>query len=262
MQQDIATFEAALSFKTLPQLLRMFPSVRLDFEELLELTPALQCRYYSISSSPLFQPHTIDLTVVRHRFASPDRSVVMNGLCSTFLNTVKVGDQVRVFVKPTLFKLPEDPAVPVLMIGAGTGLAPFRGFIQEKDSLRQAKPNAQHGENVFFFGCMRREVDFIYGPDLLDWHRRGVINLITAFSHDQPEMIFVQHRMKQHADLVWSMIQRGAHIYVCGAKPMGDGVHEALIQIVADKGNMHRVDAEAFLKVRSDAHKYQSDVFD
>eukprot|EP01122_Echinamoeba_exundans_P001622 TRINITY_DN11641_c0_g1_i1.p1 TRINITY_DN11641_c0_g1~~TRINITY_DN11641_c0_g1_i1.p1 ORF type:complete len:673 (-),score=98.26 TRINITY_DN11641_c0_g1_i1:100-2118(-) len=262
LEADKSVFEAALSFKTLPQLLRMFPSVRLDFEDLLELTPALQCRYYSISSSPLVLPNALDLTVVRHRFGSADGSSVMNGLCSTFLNEVSVGDVVRVFVKPTLFKLPEDPAVPILMIGAGTGLAPMRGFIQEREMLRMKSPNAKHGENMLFFGCMYKNRDFIYGNDLIEWERKGIISLIMAFSHDQPERIFVQHRLKHESARVWNLLQQGAHIYVCGAKPMGDGVHEALINIVADEGKMSRQSAEEFLKKRSDAHKYQSDLFD
>jgi NADPH-ferrihemoprotein reductase len=218
LQQSKEEFERALNYKTMVQILRDFPSVQLNFEELLELTPALQCRYYSISSSPLVQPTTIDLTVVRHRFAAPfDRSLSMFGLCSSFLNAVQVGDMVRTFVKPTLFKLPENPAAHVIMIGAGTGLAPFRGFIQEREALRARNPAGQHGENILFFGCMDRKKDFIYGDSLMDWSARNVINFIPAYSHEQKELVFVQHRMMQNAEMMWKTINTpDAHIFVCG----------------------------------------------
>jgi cytochrome P450/NADPH-cytochrome P450 reductase len=146
----------------------------------------------------------------------------MLGLCSSFLNSVAVGDTVRTFVKPTLFKLPKNPASHIIMIGAGTGLAPFRGFIQEREGLRTKFPSDPHGDNLLFFGCMDRKKDFIYGDDILDWSKRGIIRFIPAYSHEQEERIFVQHKMMEHSASLWEFINApDTHIFICGCVGFG-----------------------------------------
>jgi NADPH-ferrihemoprotein reductase len=262
---DFATkreeIERSLYYKNLLELLRQFPSVKMSFDKLLELTPALQCRYYSISSSSLVVPDHVEITCVRHMFTSPYDSKAMRGLCSNYLTNLHVGEQVKMFVKPSLFKLPDDPMRPIVMFAAGTGLAPFRGFMQERAFVY--KKIGKVGKNLLFFGCFDRKKDFIYANELKQWQDMGILDLVTAFSHEQEERIFVQHRMKQHSAEIWRLISKeNAIVYICGSKPMGDGVNMTIAQIITQEGGLSNDQTREYIANMINEHLYQVDVFD
>lgn len=144
----------------------------------------------------------------------------------------QVGMKVPVYVsKNPDFRLPTDPSLPIVMVGPGTGLAPFRSFLKER--TLSGKP---FGPAALFFGCRRRDQDYLYGDLLEAWHREGVVHLVNAFSREGKEKVYVQHRLAQEADRVWKMLEEGGHFYVCGdASSMAGSVEKALLDIIATK---------------------------
>lgn len=266
-QEERSEFVEAVHFRDLAQLLDMFPSVRvcyslpppplmlpqLSFQDLLELTPPLKFRYYSISSSPRATPGRVSITVVRNAYAPAGHPEMRHfGTASNYLDELQVGTKVPIFVQESYFRLPEDPKTPILMVGAGTGLAPFRGFLLDRSVQGATGPSplvpsrsylclhfpaysppsgVSNGVplNTLFFGCTRRDTDYIYRDELEAWQQSGLVSLHTAFSHEQPQLIFVQHRMREQADLVFASLQAGAHFYVCGSPPPAHNRHHFLL---------------------------------
>jgi len=214
-------------------------------------------RLYSIASSPLAHPDEVHLTVAAVRYDSHGRR--RKGVCSTYLaDLVKSGDQVPVFVQPNKnFRLPADGSTPVIMVGPGTGIAPFRAFVEHRAAL------GVNGKNWLFFGDQRYTYDFLYQLEWQDHLKSGALSrLDLAFSRDQPEKIYVQDRMvAQGADL-YAWLEDGAHFYVCGdANRMAADVHEALITIVQNHGAKSREQAEAYVEDLKKSKRYQRDVY-
>ncbi|OLL96992.1 Sulfite reductase [NADPH] flavoprotein alpha-component [Pseudonocardia sp. Ae406_Ps2] len=202
--------------------------VRLDPEEFVGLLRPLQHRAYSISSSPLLFPDRVHLTVASVRYRCDDRAV--GGVCSTHLaDRLAVGDTAVVSLQPnTGFRPPADD-VDMIMIGPGTGVAPFRAFLQER-AARGAR-----GRNWLLFGDRRSDHDFLYRSELLGWASDGLLaHLDLAFSRDQPEKVYVQDRMREHGARLYAWLKEGAHLYVCGdASRMARDVDAALHEILA-----------------------------
>jgi sulfite reductase (NADPH) flavoprotein alpha-component len=234
-------------------LLLAFPSVMPSLPGLLKSLDRLQPRLYSIASSPKAHPREVHLTVSAVRW--DDKHRVRTGVGSCYLaDFAKPGDVIPIFVqKAHGFAPPANDELPMIMVGPGTGIAPFRAFLEEREA-RKAK-----GPNWLFFGDQKRTNDFLYEDQLVDWQRRGVLTrLDLAFSRDQAEKIYVQHRMKEHGDELWRWLEEGAHFYVCGdAKRMAADVEKALLEIATAKGK----DAKAWLDGLAKAGRYQRDVY-
>lgn len=239
-------------------LLEEFPSARPNLDLFVAALSPVQPRLYSISSSQLFVGDQVHLTVGVVRYTNP-RGRACKGVASTFLaERLPRGRRLKIFINPSHgFGLPADPNVPIIMIGPGTGVAPFRAFLQERRAT-QAR-----GRNWLFFGDQRSETDFIYRDEFERDLKDGLLSrLDLAWSRDQDAKIYVQHRMLENAAAIWSWINDGAHLYVCGdASRMARDVDAALVRIVAEQGGMSDEDASAFLKTLTHERRYQRDVY-
>jgi sulfite reductase (NADPH) flavoprotein alpha-component len=238
-------------------LLLAFPSARPPVQELISALGVLQPRLYSIASSSKATPGEVHLTVAAVRYRRRDR--LRKGVASIFLaERAAPGATVPVFVQPAHgFRLPEKNDVPIIMIGPGTGIAPFRAFLQERRALGAT------GRNWLFFGDQHGGTDFLYRDDMAAFARDGLLTrLDTAFSRDQADKIYVQHRMRQHAAELWAWLQDGARVYVCGdATRMARDVDTALTHIIAKQGGMEMAGAKAYLAQMGREQRYLRDVY-
>lgn len=231
--------------------------VRADVEQWQEVLVRLTPRLYSISSSPLVSPREIHLTVSVVRSHGSDRPRPA-GVCSTFLADRAGREPIRVFLqKSPHFRPPKDQGAPIVMIGAGTGIAPFRGFLQERRAL------GHNGRNWLFFGDRHRTENFYYRDDLIAMHGSGFLSrLDLAFSRDQDKRIYVQDRMIENGAHLWSWLQDGAHIYVCGdAKSMAAGVDAALTTIIKNHGGMDAEQAHDYKRELVASKRYLREVY-
>jgi sulfite reductase (NADPH) flavoprotein alpha-component len=214
-------------------------------------------RLYSIASSPRVYPDEVHLTVAVVRYRTNERERV--GVCSTFLaDRAQVGrTPVPVFVSHSHFGLPEDSGKDVIMVGPGTGIAPFRAFVQERAATGAA------GRNWLFYGDQHAATDFLYGEEWESLRARGVLTrLNTAFSRDQLLKVYVQDRMRENAAELWSWLKSGAFFYVCGdARRMAKDVDTALVDIVAGEGRMSPAEAAEYVKQMKKDRRYQRDVY-
>jgi sulfite reductase (NADPH) flavoprotein alpha-component len=214
-------------------------------------------RLYSIASSPLAHPDEVHLTVAAVRYESHGRK--RKGVCSTYLaDFAKPGSNVSLFVQPNKnFRLPADGHTPVIMVGPGTGVAPFRSFIEHRAALGST------GKNWLFFGDQHYLYDFLYQLEWQDHLKSGALSkLDVAFSRDQPEKIYVQDRIIANAKEIYAWLEEGAHFYVCGdASRMAHDVHEALVSVVEFEGGVSREQAEAYVENLKKTKRYQRDVY-
>lgn len=230
---------------------------KLEAEQLLGLLRRLTPRLYSIASSQEEVDEEVHLTVGLVEYQTGEESRF--GGASYFLSRgLEEGGEVKVFVEHNNnFKLPENGDTPVIMVGPGTGIAPFRSFIQERDN------QGNSGKNWLFFGDRTFTQDFLYQVEWQKYLKSGVLNrLDVAFSRDQHEKVYVQHRLLEQGEQVWQWLQEGAHIYVCGdANHMAKDVHNALIEIVKVHGGKEAGQAEEFVNELRKAKRYQKDVY-
>ncbi len=230
---------------------------QLSADELIGLLRKLTPRLYSIASSQSEVDEEVHLTVGLVEYDKGDEK--RYGGASSFLaQRLEEGGEVKVFVENNNnFKLPEDDSTPIIMIGPGTGIAPFRSFIQERDN-RDAS-----GKSWLFFGDRTFTQDFLYQVEWQKYLKSGVLDrLDVAFSRDQKEKVYVQQRILENAEQVWQWLQDGAYIYVCGdATRMAKDVHEALIQVVELQGNKTREQAEEWVNTLRKEKRYQRDVY-
>lgn len=202
--------------KSVFDLLEEYPACELPFHLYLEMLSLLAPRYYSISSSPAGDPARCSITTAVVEAPASSGRGIYRGVCSNYLARRRVGDTIQATVRETKagFRLPEDASVPIIMIGPGTGLAPFRGFLQERAD-RKTK-GATLGPAMLFFGCRHPEQDFLYADELKAFAASGITELHTAFSRADGQKTYVQHLVAAQKDKIWSLIEQGAITYVCG----------------------------------------------
>ena len=229
----------------------------------LEMLPALRPRYYSISSSPLMQPGSCSISVAIVDEPHRAGAGTYQGVCSNYLRPHRKDEVVYAFVKDTKsdFRLPADPKVPIIMIGPGTGLAPFRGFLQERAALY--RKGTALGAAELFFGCRSPDQDFIYAGELKAFEMDGVVRLHVAFSRaaGQPKQ-YVQDLIAASADRLWALIEQGAIIYVCGdAGKMAPAVRQAFVTMAAGKTGVDAAEAGRRIDAMSTSGRYFTDVW-
>ncbi|MFL6828183.1 MAG: NADPH--cytochrome reductase, partial [Bradyrhizobium sp.] len=217
-------------------LLEEHPACELPFHAYLEMLSLLAPRYYSISSSPSLEQSRCSVTVGVVEGAASSGRGIYKGVCSNYLASRRAGETVQATVRETKvgFRLPDDPTVPIIMVGPGTGLAPFRGFLQERAAMK-AK-GAELGPAMLFFGCRHPDQDYIYRDELNAFETSGITELHTAFSRAEGAKTYVQNLVTMNKERVWSLIEQGAIIYVCGdGGKMEPDVKAALVAIYRER---------------------------
>ncbi len=238
-------------------LLEEFPGAKLSPQEFTDHLRRLVPRLYSIASSPLLHPGQVHLTVAPVRYESNDRR--RYGVCSTFFadRVTRRKTPIPVFVAASAFGLPEDPAKDIIMVGPGTGVAPFRAFMQER--VATSAP----GRNWLFFGDQHEATDYLYGDEWKRLLAEGKLARVDlAFSRDQAQKVYVQDRMREAAAELWAWIKGGAYFYVCGdAHRMAKDVDATLHQIIGGQGGLEPAQAADYVKQMKKDKRYQRDVY-
>ncbi len=234
-----------------------FARVRPDPEAFVEALEPLQPRLYSIASSHKAGPGRVSLTVDHVRYKIDGRERL--GVASTFAGAVlRPGDRVKAYIQRAHdFELPADGDTPIIMVGPGTGVAPFRAFLQERMATKAKGPA------WLFFGHQRRETDFFYEDELSGFQAAGTLSKLSlSWSRDGEKKVYVQDKMREEAAELWAWLGKGAHFYVCGdAKRMAADVDAALVQICAEHGKMEATSAKIFVKELRVQNRYQTDVY-
>ena len=256
---DVKAVEDYLWTRDYVDIMREF-EVKYTIEEFMELADKLKPRLYSIASSHDAHPGFVELTVGIVRFEYNGRA--RGGLCTQFMadeiNTS--GAPIGVFMSPTKsFVLPDDKDIDIIMVGPGTGIAPFRAFMEQRVF------DGGKGRNWLFFGDQSASTEFYYKDTIEGWVDEGhLYKFTTAWSRDQEEKIYVQHRLKEHGKEVWEWFENGAYFYICGDKQyMAKDVHRALIDIAIEHGGMSEADATHFIEktMMREQKRYLRDVY-
>ena len=238
-------------------LIEEFPGVKLGAQELVDHLRRLMPRLYSIASSPVLHPSQVHLTVAPVRYESNGRR--RYGVCSTFLadRVTRRKTSIPVFVAESHFGLPEDSTKDIIMVGPGTGVAPFRAFTQERVATQAT------GRNWLFFGDQHEATDYLYAEEWKNLLTAGKLARVDlAFSRDQARKVYVQDRMREAAAELWSWIKGGAYFYVCGdAHRMAKDVDLALHQIISEQGGLDVAQAAEYVKLMKKEKRYQRDVY-
>ena len=238
-------------------LLELYPAPALEPQQLVDILRKLPVRLYSIASSLSAHPGEVHLTVAAVRYQTHGKN--RKGVASTFLaDDAPKGSKVSVYTHHNKnFRLPESSDTAIIMVGPGTGIAPFRAFVEAR-AAQKAK-----GESWLFFGDQHYNEDFLYQLEWQEHLKNGDLSRIdVAFSRDQPHKVYVQHKLAEHSADVWNWLQGGAHFYVCGdASRMAKDVHEALLDIVATEGKMSHQEAEDYVNNLKKDKRYQRDVY-
>ena len=237
-------------------LLETFASARPRLWDLVKSLPSLKPRLYSIASSPRAEPGQVSLcvSVVRHVRRGRER----HGIASAFLaHRAADHSEILATIQPSHFRLPPDPATPIVMVGPGTGIAPFRAFLQERAIIGATGPA------WLFFGDQHASSDFLFERELRDWQASGLLaRLDTAWSRDQAKKIYVQDRMRDNAADLWRWLQDGAHFYVCGdASRMAKDVDAALREVAVRQGGLNEADAKDWIVSLARQGRYLRDVY-
>ena len=254
-ERDVNGLDTWTDGREIIDVVGQYPVKGLGAQSFADCLRPLPPRRYSIASSLLAVPGEIHLTVAAIRYSRHGRERL--GIASTFLaDRVAIGRPVPIFIEPNAeFRLPEDSGQAMIMIGAGTGVAPFRSFLQEREALGAA------GNNWLFFGDRHFSTDFLYQREWLRWLKDGHLSrLDVAFSRDQERKIYVQDRLRERAGDVFAWLEEGAAVYVCGAEAMGRAVQQSLVDIVQSAGRT-QVQAEEYILELKQTGRYHRDVY-
>lgn len=256
-QMSAAERAAFMASTQIIDLIKSRPAPGAKAKDVVQALRGLQPRLYSIASSAELAPEEVHLCVAPVRYQLHDR--LRHGVASAHLaDRLQAGDTVPVYIQHNEhFRLPEDPATPIVMIGAGTGVAPYRAFMQHREA------QGIDGKSWLFFGERHFRTDFLYQAEWLDWLRDGVLSrLDVAFSRDQQEKIYIQHRLQEQGAALYRWISEGAHLYVCGdAQGMAQDVHKALSRVIEQHGGHDGERAQEVLLDMQAAGRYQKDVY-
>lgn len=249
--------KAYIDGRDLVDLIRDFGPWGSSAQEFVSILRKMPARLYSIASSLEANPEEVHLTIGAVRYEAHGRE--RNGVCSTLCaDRLQPGDTLPVYVQHnTNFKLPTDSNTPIIMVGPGTGVAPFRAFMQQREET------GSEGKSWMFFGDQHFVTDFLYQTEWQKWVKDGVLTKMdVAFSRDTEEKVYVQHRMLENSKELFAWLEEGAAFYVCGDKDnMAKDVHAALIEIIEKEGGMSRENAEAYLAEMQKQKRYQRDVY-
>lgn len=237
-------------------LLKIYPvKDEREFTEILKILEPTTPRLYSITSSPEAHPGEVHITVAKNSFTINEQ--IKYGLASEFLSHLNENNELKFYVHPNnQFRLPEEDKN-IIMIGPGTGIAPFRSFIAERDATGAT------GKSWLFFGEQHFASDFLYQTEIQNWFETGVLTKVnTAFSRDQEKKIYVQHKMLQHGAEFFEWLNAGSYVYVCGGKdPMSIDVEQTLLQIIEQFGDRSKEEAEQYLDIMKEDGRYAKDVY-
>jgi len=254
--------EVFLKRKSALELLEEHPACEIPFNVFLELIPLITPRFYSISSSPKHDKGQCSITVGIVEGPARSGNGVYHGVCSTYLRDKQIGDTIQAVVKPPTsdFRMPKDLKTPIIMVGPGTGVAPFRAFVQERRAATKAIKKL--GDAMLFFGCRHPNHDFIYGDEMKAAKKDGIIDLYTAFSRQSDERVYVQDLIRKHGKKVWKLIEGGAVIYVCGdGAAMEPDVKRTLMTLYAEEKDVSFEEAEIWMDKLAADGRYVLDVW-
>jgi sulfite reductase (NADPH) flavoprotein alpha-component len=255
--ENAASLKEYMYGRDLLDMIQDFGPCNVEAQEFVTLLRKMPPRLYSISSSQSAYPNEVHLTISAVRYTSNGRE--RNGVCSVQCSErIFEGDTLPVYIQPNKhFGLPESTETDIIMVGPGTGIAPFRSFIQERSKMMGS------GRSWLFFGAQHSQTDFLYKEELEKHQEEGVLTkLTTAFSRDTDEKVYVQTKMMENSKELYEWLQGGAHFYICGDKEhMAKDVHNALIEIFSKEGSMSREEAEVKLQEMQKTKRYQKDVY-
>lgn len=255
--EKIDELKAYIDGRDLLDLLRDFGPWNVSAQDLVAILRKMPARLYSISSSLAANPEEVHLTIGAVRYEAHGRK--RKGVASILTaERLQPGDTLPVYVQHNQnFKLPENPDTPIIMVGPGTGVAPFRAFMQEREEI------GAEGKSWMFFGDQHFVTDFLYQTEWQKWLKDGVLTKMdVAFSRDTEEKVYVQHRMLEHSKELFEWLEEGAVVYICGdEKHMAHDVHNTLIDIIEKEGGLSREKAESYLADMQQSKRYQRDVY-
>uniref|UniRef100_A0A671MIN9 NADPH--cytochrome P450 reductase n=1 Tax=Sinocyclocheilus anshuiensis TaxID=1608454 RepID=A0A671MIN9_9TELE len=254
------------SCRNILAILEDFPSLRPPIDHLCELLPRLQARYYSIASSSKVHANSIHICAVVVEYETKTGRV-NKGVATNWLKNKMPTDNghkatVPMYIRKSQFRLPFKSTNPVIMVGPGTGIAPFMGFVQERGWLKEQGKDV--GDTVLYYGCRYKKEDFLYQEELEEFEKTGVLTALNvAFSRDQAEKVYVQHLLKKNKEAVWRLVHSdNAHIYICGdARNMARDVQNAFYEIAEELGGLSRSQAVDYVKKLMTKGRYSQDVW-
>lgn len=255
--EKVNELKSYIDGRDLIDLLRDFGPWNVSAQDFVAILRKMPSRLYSISSSLAANPEEVHLTIGAVRYETHGRK--RNGVASILTaERLQPGDTLPVYVQNNQnFKLPENPDTPIIMVGPGTGVAPFRSFMQEREEI------GAEGKSWMFFGDQHFVTDFLYQTEWQKWLKDGVLTKMdVAFSRDTEDKVYVQHRMKEHSKELFEWLEQGAVVYICGdEKHMAHDVHQTLIDIIEKEGGLSREKAESYLADMQQTKRYQRDVY-
>ncbi|KGX92101.1 sulfite reductase subunit alpha [Pontibacillus halophilus JSM 076056 = DSM 19796] len=257
MEEERETLKSFMYGRDLLDLIKEFGPLTIEPEQIVSVLRKMPPRLYSIASSLRANPDEVHLTIGALRYDAHGRA--RSGVCSIqCAERSELGDQLPVFIQHNPnFKLPEDTGTKIIMIGAGTGIAPYRAFMEEREEIEA------DGESWLFFGEQHFVSDFLYQVEWQNWLKEGILTRMdVAFSRDQVEKVYVQHKIKEQREALFTWLKEGAYVYVCGDETyMAKDVHQALAEVLMEVGEMNEEEAESYLTQMRKEKRYQRDVY-